>query len=58
MSNQVRQIIRKTVLQMLEESASPGNIRQMMEKHKAKVHFVPVRYRIIGEILQGLVARV
>lgn len=39
---------------MLEESASPKNIRKMIEKHEAKVHFVPIRYRIIGGILQGL----
>ncbi|GAB4462342.1 MAG: hypothetical protein Kow0070_21260 [Anaerolineales bacterium] len=54
MSNQVKQIIRKTVLQMLEESTSPANIRRMIEKHEEKVHFVPIRYRIIGGILQGL----
>ncbi len=54
MNNQVEQIIRKTVLQMLEESTSPENIRRMIEKHEEKVHFVPIRYRIIGGILQGL----
>lgn len=54
MSSQVKQIIRKTVLQMLEESTSPENIRRMIEKHEEKVHFVPIRYRIIGGILQGL----
>jgi len=54
MSNQVKQTIRKTVLQMLEESMSPENIRKMAEKHEEKVHFVPIRYRIIGGVLQGL----
>lgn len=54
MSNQVKQTIRKTVLQMLEDSTSPENIRKMIEKHEEKVHFVPIRYRIIGGILQGL----
>lgn len=54
MSDQVKQIIRKTVLQMLEESTSPENIRRMIEKHEEKVHFVPIRYRIIGGVLQGL----
>lgn len=54
MSNQVKQTIRKTVLQMLEDSTSPENIHKMIEKHEEKVHFVPIRYRIIGGILQGL----
>jgi len=54
MSNQVKQIIRRTVLEMLADSTSPENIRKMAEKHAEKVHFVPIRYRIIGGILQGL----
>ena len=54
MSNQVKQTIRKTVLQMLEDSTSPENIRKMIEKHEEKVRFVPIRYRIIGGVLQGL----
>ena len=54
MSNQVKQIIRKTVLEMLGDSMSSGNIRKMAEKHAEKVHFVPIRYRIVGGILQGL----
>jgi hypothetical protein len=51
MSNQVKQIIRKTVLEMLGDSMSSGNIRKMAEKHEEKVHFVPIRYRIVGGIL-------
>lgn len=54
MSDQVKQIIRKTVLEMLADSISEKNIRKMAEKHTQKVHFVPIRYRIIGGILQGL----
>jgi hypothetical protein len=54
MSDQVKQIIRQTVLQMLTDSTSQKNIRKMAEKHANKVHFVPIRYRIIGGILQGL----
>lgn len=54
MNDQVKDIIRKTVLQMLQESISPQNIREMTEKHKTKIHFIPVRYRILGGILQGL----
>lgn len=54
MSNQVKQIIRQTVSEMLADSMSAQNIRRMAEKHAEKVHFVPIRYRIIGGILQGL----
>ncbi len=54
MSRMVKETIRETVLQMLGESMSPENIRKMAKKHEEKVHFVPVRYRIFGGILQGL----
>ncbi len=54
MSDHVKQLIRQTVLEMLAKSTSPENIRKMATKHAEKVHFVPIRYRIIGGILQGL----
>ena len=54
MSNQVKQIIHKTVMEILGDSMSSGNILKMAEKHAEKVHFVPIRYRIVGGILQGL----
>lgn len=55
MSNQqVKEIIRETILEMLASSTSEKNIQRMLEKHVDKVHFVPIRYRIVGGILQGL----
>jgi len=54
MSNQIREIINKTVLEMLENSASESNIKKLTRKHIDKVHFIPIRYRIFGGILQGL----
>ena len=54
MSDQVKEIIRKTVIQMLADSMSANNISKMARKHDEKIHFVPIRYRIIGGILQGL----
>jgi len=54
MSNQVKEVIHDTVLQMLEDSMSAKNIRKIVRKHESKIHFVPIRYRIIGGILQGL----
>ena len=54
MSKQVKDIIRLTVMQMLDDSMSPANIRKITRKHEKKVHFVPIRYRIMGGVLQGL----
>ena len=54
MSNHLKVIIRETVLELLEVSVSNQNINKLTEKHQAKIHFVPIRYRIIGGILQSL----
>ena len=54
MSEQIKSVIRNTVNEMLQESMSDNNIRHLAQKHSNKVHFVPVRYRILGGILQGL----
>jgi hypothetical protein len=55
MSEEVtKEIVRNTVLEMLEGSISGTNIQHLAIKHAGKVHFIPTRYRIIGGILQGL----
>ena len=54
MTNHVRNIVRDTVKEMLSSSSSDDNIQRMLQKHSNKVHFVPMEYRIIGGILQGL----
>jgi hypothetical protein len=54
MDSQVKEIIRRTISEMLKESTSSANIRNLERKHLDKVHFIPIKYRIIGGILQGL----
>jgi hypothetical protein len=54
MSNQVKEVITNTVRQMLTNSMSAKNIRKLLKKHEGKIHFIPIRYRVIGGILQGL----
>ena len=54
MTDPIKETIQKTIRQILEDSTSQKNIRRMTDKHVKKVHFIPIRYRIIGGILQGL----
>ena len=54
MDEKVKEITKQTVLDMINASVSPANIQKMKKKHLAKVHFIPIKYRIIGGILQGL----
>ena len=39
---------------MLQASTSSDNVSRLVRRHEEKIHFVPIRYRIIGGILQGL----
>lgn len=54
MSEQLKAIINQTVRDLIEQSASEKNIQKLTRKHQGKVHFIPIRYRIIGGILQSL----
>ncbi|MBN2556127.1 MAG: hypothetical protein JXA97_09350 [Anaerolineales bacterium] len=54
MSSKVQSIIQRTVHQMIEASTSDQKIHDLYKKHEAKVHFIPIRYRIVGGILQSL----
>ena len=54
MSDKIKNIIQNTVLSMLDKSMSDANIKKLRKKHVQKVHFIPIRYRIIGGVLQGL----
>ena len=54
MDDQIKNIIQQTIMEMLEVSTSSEHIQELVQRHIDKVHFVPIRYRIIGGILQGL----
>jgi hypothetical protein len=54
MDEKVKATILKTIHQILEDSTSRKNLQMLLNKHKGKVHFIPIRYRILGGILQGL----
>jgi hypothetical protein len=54
MDDKIKDIIQKTVLEMLKASTSGENIRKMNKKHAEKIHFIPVNYRVLNGILQGL----
>ncbi len=51
---EIRDTIHKTVFEILKTSFSEQNIKRFATKHQSKIHFVPLRYRIIGGILQSL----
>jgi hypothetical protein len=47
-------IIKDSIIKLVNESLSNKNITKQYNKHQEKIHFIPIQYRIIGGILQSL----
>lgn len=54
MNEQIKELIQDTVLEMISGSSSEDKIEKLAHKHRNKVHFIPLRYRIFSGILQSL----
>jgi len=53
-NKKIKQVIEETVIKLLDNTASDAKIEKIVSKHKAKIHFIPLRYRIFGGLLQSL----
>ena len=54
MSDEVKDIVRTAVEELINETMSPRQISKHFAVHEAKLHFVPVRYRVLQGLLQSL----
>jgi len=50
----LQKIISESVLDILNNSTSKEKINHIIEKQKIKPHFIPIRYRILGGLLQSM----
>ena len=48
------QSISKAVDDLLTNSTNKSKLKSILNKHNNKIHFVPVRYRVLGGILQSM----
>ena len=46
--------ILNSVEQLIENSSSKSKLSSIVLKHKAKVHFMPMQYRVLAGILQSM----
>ena len=53
-NKKIKQVIEETVIKLLDNTASDAKIEKIVSKHEAKIHFIPLRYRIFGGLLQSL----
>lgn len=54
MSNILDSIMSKSIQVMIDESANDKKLKKFTKKHENKIHFVPIKYRIFGGMLQSL----
>jgi hypothetical protein len=54
MDNNVKQLVRSAILEIIQGTISEKNIRKSFVIHQAKIHFVPIKYRVLGGLLQSL----
>lgn len=54
MEERIRQIIRGAIITLIEDTASAKNVQKSQLLHQSKVHFIPVKYRILGGLIQSL----
>lgn len=53
-NSKLKELIKESIVKLLNNTISDTKINDIKEKHNAKVHFVPVRYRIFSGLLQSL----
>lgn len=54
MTEEIEKTIRSIIVNLINESTSSNYVKDIFKKHSKKVHFIPIRYRVLGGILQGL----
>lgn len=53
-NNNIKKLIKESVLKLITNTTADAKIEKIINKHEVKTHFVPIRYRIFGGLLQSL----
>ncbi|MCK4386878.1 MAG: restriction endonuclease [Candidatus Pacebacteria bacterium] len=54
MKNNIKKFIKKAVIELIDNTTSVKKIKKLISTHTKKIHFVPIRYRIFGGLLQSM----
>lgn len=54
MNQKVKDLIQLTVKNMIDKSSSNNKLNKFRKTHEKKIHFIPIRYRIFGGVLQSM----
>jgi len=53
-NNKIKKLIKESVLKLINNTTADTKIEKIIGKHEVKTHFMPIRYRIFGGLLQSL----
>ncbi|OIQ06081.1 MAG: hypothetical protein COV98_01900 [Candidatus Altarchaeum sp. CG12_big_fil_rev_8_21_14_0_65_33_22] len=53
-NNKIKKLIKESVLNLINNTTADTKIEKIIGKHEVKTHFVPIRYRIFGGLIQSL----
>ena len=54
MQDNIKNFIKKAISDLIENTSNNKKIGLLIKKHIVKIHFVPIRYRIFGVLLQSM----
>jgi len=53
-NNKIKELIKESVLKLINNTTTDTKIEKIKGKQEVKTHFVPIKYRIFGGLLQSL----
>lgn len=54
MQDNIKSYIKKAITDLISNTTSKDKISSLIKKHIIKIHFIPIRYRIFGGLLQSM----
>lgn len=54
MTSDIEQLINSAVLKIINDASTKNKLDRLKNKHDAKIHFIPKRYRVFGGLLQSM----
>ena len=52
--NVLDQVMKKSIEVMIANAGNDNKIKKLKKKHEKKIHFIPIRYRVFGGIIQSM----
>jgi len=54
MQNNIKEFIKNAISNLIDNTSNNKKIHKLIKTHQAKIHFIPIRYRIFGGLLQSM----